>query len=317
MISHRVIHHWLIDISSSSLIHQVTGEQRRLGEYQLKLLIVLVQNAGKIFTREELNTRVWERRVIGNNSLPNAIHALRIALEDNGKQQRIIKTIPRKGYILETEFCKFHLDEQKESEGEEQTAKESDEETLPLLPHATASPENHPVQNLTHEKWQRASQEENSPVAQKLDEKRKRFWRWMCLAQGTLLLLVVGFLAITSSSRQENKMVEQSAGIYSHIHLYTLTRSNDPLSLTEDINKLLAPALTELNTLLRVQQAEMKVFYLATASALNYTLVITNRCDHRQLVMNIMQFRSDNSQLNALIYRESERKINEMANCIN
>ncbi len=64
-----------------------------------------MQDAGKIFTREELTNLVWERRVIGNNSLPNAIHALRTALEDDGKNQRIIKTIPRKGYLLEAEYC--------------------------------------------------------------------------------------------------------------------------------------------------------------------------------------------------------------------
>ncbi|KAB8312466.1 transcriptional regulator [Erwinia endophytica] len=309
MISHCVIHHWLIDISSSSLIHQLTGERRRLGEYQLKLLIVLVQNAGKIFTREELNSLVWERRVIGNNSLPNAIHALRVALEDNGKQQRIIKTIPKKGYILETEFCQFHLDKQEKNEGEEPTAEESRENKSPLSLHTAVSPDNHPGQH--------APQQVIPHRTQKRDGKREHFWRWMSLAQGLLLSLVVGLLAITSSSRQENKMVEQSSGIYSHIHLYTLAHSNDPLSLTEDINKLLAPALTELNTLLRVKQAEMKVFYLVTASALNYTIVITNRCDRRQLAMKIAQFRSDNSQLNALIYRETERKINEMENCIN
>lgn len=71
--------------------------KKRLGEYQLKLLDILTQHAGEILSREELTNMVWERRVIGNNSLPNAIHALRAALEDDGKQQRIIKTIPKKG----------------------------------------------------------------------------------------------------------------------------------------------------------------------------------------------------------------------------
>lgn len=102
-----IINHWIIDASSSSLIHQQSGEQRRLGEYQFRLLQVLVQHAGQILSREALNRQVWQRRVIGNNSLPNAIHALRIALDDNGTQQQIIRTIPRKGYILEASFCQF------------------------------------------------------------------------------------------------------------------------------------------------------------------------------------------------------------------
>ena len=86
------VNNWLIDLPSGSIISLVSGERKRLGEYQLKLLYVLAENAGKILTREELTTLVWERRVIGNNSLPYAINALRAAMEDDGKAQKIIKT---------------------------------------------------------------------------------------------------------------------------------------------------------------------------------------------------------------------------------
>uniref|UniRef100_UPI00289B4E63 winged helix-turn-helix domain-containing protein n=1 Tax=Scandinavium sp. TaxID=2830653 RepID=UPI00289B4E63 len=109
------VNNWLIDFPSGSILHLVTGERKRLGEYQLKLLDALMQGAGKILTREELTNLVWERRVIGNNSLPNAIHALRAALEDDGKKQKIIKTIPRKGYVLEPQYCSFVEKDEAES----------------------------------------------------------------------------------------------------------------------------------------------------------------------------------------------------------
>ncbi|SFN34984.1 DNA-binding winged helix-turn-helix (wHTH) domain-containing protein [Izhakiella capsodis] len=99
------INNWLLDGDSSSLIHKESHEQRRLGEFQFRLLQVLADNAGKILSRDELNAKVWEKRVIGNNSLPNAVHALRVALDDNSKQKFIIKTIPKKGYMLEAEYC--------------------------------------------------------------------------------------------------------------------------------------------------------------------------------------------------------------------
>ncbi|MCN8321832.1 CadC family transcriptional regulator, partial [Escherichia coli] len=38
------------------------------------------------------------------NSLPTAIHALRVAIDDDGKQQNIIKTIPKKGYLCNKEY---------------------------------------------------------------------------------------------------------------------------------------------------------------------------------------------------------------------
>ncbi|MGE9550266.1 winged helix-turn-helix domain-containing protein [Erwinia amylovora] len=314
MISHCVIHHWLIDIPSGSLVHQQSGEQRRLGEYQLKLLIVLVQNAGKILTREELNTLVWERRVIGNNSLPNAIHALRVALEDDGKQQRIIKTIPKKGYILEAEYCDFRLDEKQEADSQ---GLAEDTEKQPLFPQAIASPESVSTLTLAREEWQKESKKESVWLTQKLQARRKRFWRWMCLAQATLLLLVVGFLLLTGSLKQENKITEQVPGAWSNIHLYALEHLNDQLRPTEEIDKQINPSLSALNALLIEHQANMQVFYQIVATTMNYTVEITSRCDRRELVMNIAQFRSDNSQLNALIYRETEREINEMANCVN
>lgn len=101
------VNDWVIDHHSGSICNLITMEQKRLGEYQLKLLDILAQNAGQILTREALTAQVWERRVIGNNSLPNAIHVLRVALEDDGKKQQIIKTIPKKGYLLERDYCRL------------------------------------------------------------------------------------------------------------------------------------------------------------------------------------------------------------------
>ncbi len=313
MTSQCVIHHWLIDISSGSLIHQLTGEQRRLGEYQLKLLIVLVQNAGKILTRDELNTLVWERRVIGNNSLPNAIHALRVALEDDGKQQRIIKTIPKKGYILEAEFCEFLLDEDPATEAEAFSERPETEAGSAADVVAATRPVNvsgSPPQLLTaaRDEWQKNSIKESVRLTQNLQKKRSRFWRWMCLAQVILLLLTLVFLIRKTTPVQT--LTEQTPGTYSHIQIYTLNAG-------ENINKRLSPSLFAINTLLMAQHIKMQVYFQTSSTTLNYTLALQNGCSRRQLVMNIAQYRSDNNLLNALIYRETEREINEVANCIN
>lgn len=317
MTSQCVIYHWLIDMRSGSLIHQLTGEQRRLGEYQLKLLIVLVQHAGKILTREELNTLVWERRVIGNNSLPNAIHALRVALEDDGKQQRIIKTIPKKGYILEAEFCDFIRDEEYATETpafsasvltepEAETGPEA--ERLAFSEVQDGSGEQTHALASAHEEWQKESQKESARLTQALQKKHNRFWRGMCLAQAALLLLTLIFLVRQTTPALQ--VTEQASGTYSNIHIYTLNAG-------ENINKRLSPSLFAINALLMAQKMQMQVYFQATATTLNYTLVLNDGCSRRQLAMNIAQFRSDEAQLNALIYRETEREINEMANCVN
>ena len=317
MTSQCVIYHWLIDMSSGSLIHQLTGEQRRLGEYQLKLLIVLIQNAGKILTREELNTLVWERRVIGNNSLPNAIHALRVALEDDGKQQRIIKTIPKKGYILEAEFCEFLRDEA----GTTETTAFSPLPATLTEPVTERKAEQAPFSGLqnesreqTHflasarEEWQKESKKESARLTQSLQKKLSRFWRWMCIAQAALLLLTLIFLL--QQTTPDRTLTVQVPGTYSNIQIYTLNRG-------ENMNKRLNTSLFAINALLMARKINMQVYFQTSATTLNYTLVLNNGCSRRQLAMNIAQFRSDDAQLNALIYRETEREINEMANCVN
>ncbi len=102
-----IVNHWSIDLISGFITHQVTQEQKRLGEYQLKLLSVLLEHVGHVLSHDQLTHLVWKRRVIGHNSLPNAIHRLRAALDDKNKQQRIIQTIPKMGYLLDPTFCEI------------------------------------------------------------------------------------------------------------------------------------------------------------------------------------------------------------------
>ncbi|HDL6961290.1 TPA: transcriptional regulator [Yersinia enterocolitica] len=110
-----IVNLWSIDLTSGFMTHQITQEQKRLGEYQLKLITVLLEHAGEVLSREKLTHFVWPNRVIGDNSLPNAIHTLRVALGDRNKQQRIIQTIPKMGYLIDPAFCKT-IDERSEVE---------------------------------------------------------------------------------------------------------------------------------------------------------------------------------------------------------
>lgn len=102
-----IVNHWSIDMTSGFITHQITQEQKRLGEYQLKLVSALLEHTGEVLSRQQLTQRVWQHRVIGNNSLPNAIHTLRVALGDKNKQQRIIQTIPKMGYRIDPCFCEI------------------------------------------------------------------------------------------------------------------------------------------------------------------------------------------------------------------
>ena len=105
-----VVNNWRMDSSLNALIHCETGEIRRLGEYHFILLETLAKNADVVLSRSFLMTAVWKNRIVGGNSLPTAVHALRVAIDDDGKQQEIIKTIPKKGYLFNKNYLTEIID---------------------------------------------------------------------------------------------------------------------------------------------------------------------------------------------------------------
>lgn len=70
-------------------------------DYKVMLLLqYLVSNQGKILSREQLMSNVWPDQIVSDDALNVAISTLRKLLQDNTRDPRYIKTIPRKGYQL-------------------------------------------------------------------------------------------------------------------------------------------------------------------------------------------------------------------------
>src|SRR5262245_62272220 len=61
------------------------------------LLIYLVQNRDRVVTKDDLIDAVWGGRVVSDSTLTSRINAARRAIGDNGQQQKLIRTIARKG----------------------------------------------------------------------------------------------------------------------------------------------------------------------------------------------------------------------------
>lgn len=299
------VNNWLLDLPSGSILHIVTGERRRLGEYQIKLLNVLMQEAGRILTRDELTQLVWERRVIGNNSLPNAIHALRAALEDDGKRQKIIKTIPRKGYLLEPEYCRFIDNEEMESSPEPVAEAESD------VPCPVQPVEEAPVES------------EVPPVAEAVDTPNATAssrGQYLIIIVLLLLLTALGSIAIAGKlarSHRDDPLIgqETQANVYSNIRLFAIDHAGNPTWEQDNLYSKLKDSFYMLNQQIKSQGVNMRVYYLSENQTLNYTFSLTNRCDNKQLVMTIYHWRIDAQRLNNLIVRETRRKLDEMATC--
>jgi TolB-like protein/cytochrome c-type biogenesis protein CcmH/NrfG len=61
------------------------------------LLLYLVRTRERVVTRDNLLDAVWNGRVVSESTLTSRINAARRAVNDNGEEQRLIRTIARKG----------------------------------------------------------------------------------------------------------------------------------------------------------------------------------------------------------------------------
>lgn len=80
-------------------VRDMAGEvETHLEPRIMQLLTILCGNCGKLVTREKLVNEIWNNYGGADEGLTQAISFLRKTLDDPSKQ--IIKTIPKKGYIL-------------------------------------------------------------------------------------------------------------------------------------------------------------------------------------------------------------------------
>jgi TolB-like protein/tetratricopeptide (TPR) repeat protein len=62
------------------------------------LLDYLIRNRERLVSKDELITAVWNGRIISDAALTTRLNAARNAIGDTGEKQRLIKTLPRKGF---------------------------------------------------------------------------------------------------------------------------------------------------------------------------------------------------------------------------
>jgi class 3 adenylate cyclase/predicted ATPase len=70
-----------------------------------EVLRYLVENAGRLVSKDELIGVVWPHVIVTDDSLTRCVSDVRLALHDQG--QRIIKTVPRRGYLLAAPVSQF------------------------------------------------------------------------------------------------------------------------------------------------------------------------------------------------------------------
>ena len=74
------------------------GRPLSIAPKALDLLIVLVENCGRIVDKQELMTKVWPDTFVEDNNLAFNISVLRKLFGESGASPRFIETIPKRGY---------------------------------------------------------------------------------------------------------------------------------------------------------------------------------------------------------------------------
>jgi DNA-binding winged helix-turn-helix (wHTH) protein len=76
-----------------------TGDSAVAVEPQVfDLLAYLISNRERVVSQDDLLSGVWNGRIVSESTMRSRINAARAAIGDNGEEQRLIRTLPRRGF---------------------------------------------------------------------------------------------------------------------------------------------------------------------------------------------------------------------------
>src|SRR5262249_31742418 len=68
------------------------------GPQVFALLVYLLKNRERVVSRDDLLASVWSGRIVSDSTLASHINAVRKAIGDSGEEQRLLRTVARKGF---------------------------------------------------------------------------------------------------------------------------------------------------------------------------------------------------------------------------
>ena len=91
---------FILDFRRGALL-TASGEALSLRRQSFELLRLLAEHAGRLLDRDTINRAIWSDVAVTDDSITQCVRDIRRAIGDDA--QRILKTVPRRGYLLAAE----------------------------------------------------------------------------------------------------------------------------------------------------------------------------------------------------------------------
>ena len=312
-----VVNHWRMDSSLNALIHCETGETRRLGEYHFILLETLAKNADTVLARSFLMTEVWKNRIVGGNSLPTAIHALRVAIDDDGKQQEIIKTIPKKGYLFNKNYLTETVNNNKCNVNNDNIEAVAEHAALP--------------ESTTEDKQQNGNQVLMSPAFDTATDTlktprtavKKRPYQAAMMVGSVIAIALFLFTFMYYFNAQPKmttaetpQLIKENLNNAKRITVYHLYDPDTQPAAVTPFSQHMSPGIQGINQLLDTHNASMELYYRVSLNKFVLDIVLSNQCnDSWQLALNFSSWLNKDNEMNSVLIKEVEKMLNEMPKC--
>src|SRR5581483_10519127 len=90
------------ELDTQTYVLRRSGRALKLERIPMEVLLLLIERAGQLVTRDEIAERVWGKGVHldTDNSINSAIRKIRLVLRDDPDQPRFVQTVVGRGYLF-------------------------------------------------------------------------------------------------------------------------------------------------------------------------------------------------------------------------
>jgi DNA-binding winged helix-turn-helix (wHTH) protein/TolB-like protein len=201
-------HSFLLDTVQHLLLKE--GQPVALTPKTYDTLLLLVQNSGRMLSKEELMKTLWPDSFVEESNLTQQVSMIRRALGDSPADPRFIVTVPGRGYRFSAEVKSWEDEKQHLS--------------LPAsasqLVSESASRNGQKVMQVA--KAEATGKEDAEPIAVPLEWRGRKTNRLTVFSIAAIALLIVAILAITKSLHPTKPRTSQAAAAHRSLAILPL-----------------------------------------------------------------------------------------------